>query len=77
MKNMKTAGIILLVIGLVMTSVTGFTLIKREKVVDVGPIEVYDKERTPVYWSPVTGGVIAIAGIVLLVMAHGKRKAST
>jgi hypothetical protein len=71
---MKTVGIVLLALGLVMTSITGFTVIKREKVIDIGELEVYDKQRTPVYWSPVTGAVLAAAGIVLLVMAYSNNK---
>ena len=69
---MKTVGIVLLVIGIVMTLFTGFTLITKKKVVDVGPIEVNKEEKTPIYWSPITGGVLAVAGLVIILM--GKRK---
>ena len=69
---MKTFGIALLIIGIIMTVFTGFTLITSKKVVDIGPIEVDKKEHTPIYWSPVTGAVLAGAGIILLVYARKK-----
>jgi drug/metabolite transporter (DMT)-like permease len=63
---MKTAGIILLVIGLVMTVFTGFNLVTKKKVVDVGPIEINKEEKTPIYWSPITGLILAAAGVVVI-----------
>ena len=63
---MKTLGIILIVIGGIMTVFTGFNIITKEKVVDVGPIEINREEKTPVYWSPVTGAILLVAGIVIM-----------
>jgi hypothetical protein len=69
---MKTLGAILLVIGLVMTVFTGFNVITTKKVVDLGPIQIDSKERTPIYWSPITGGVLAVAGLIILVTGRKK-----
>ncbi|MGC3943497.1 MAG: hypothetical protein QM762_03010 [Chryseolinea sp.] len=69
---MKNVGIVLLVLGLVMTVFTGFNVITKEKVVDLGPVEINKEEKTPIYWSPITGGVLAIAGLVIIFM--NKRK---
>jgi hypothetical protein len=65
--NAKTIGIIIMVIGLVMTLYTGFNYVTREKVVDIGDIEITaDKENT-VNWGPYVGiGVIEIGGVVFL-----------
>lgn len=71
---MKTAGIVLLVIGLTMTIFTGFSFITKKEVVDFGPVEVNREKRTPIYWSPITGGVLAVAGIVLLIGAGRGRE---
>jgi len=38
--NAKTIGIVIMVIGLVMTLYTGFNYVTREKVVDIGDIEI-------------------------------------
>ena len=70
--NAKTIGIVIMVIGLVMTLYTGFNYVTREKVVDIGGIEITaDKENT-VDWGPFVGiGVIIIGGVVFLA---GKKK---
>lgn len=70
---MKTLAIIVLVIGIAMTAFTGFTVITKKKVVDVGPIEVNKEEKTPIYWSPVTGLVLTGAGVALLLFSRGKK----
>jgi hypothetical protein len=64
---MKNVGIVLVVIGLIMMVITGFNYVTREKVVDVGPVEVTSKENHPVQWSPIIGGVLLIAGIIVMV----------
>lgn len=71
---MKNLGIALLVVGIVMTLFTGFNVITRKKVVDLGAVEISRQEKTPIYWSPITGGVLAAAGIVLLVLSRKKSK---
>lgn len=65
--NTKTIGLIIIVIGLVMTLYTGFNYVTREKVIDIGEIEVTaDKEHTA-SWSPFIGvGVMVIGGVVFL-----------
>lgn len=63
---MKTLGILLIVIGGIMTVFTGFNLVTKEEVVDVGPIEINKTEKTPVYWSPITGAILLVAGVVIV-----------
>ena len=72
-KLMKTLAIILMVVGGIMMVFTGFNIITKKKVVDLGKVEINKEEKTPIYWSPVTGGIILAAGIVVLVVS--KRKA--
>lgn len=62
---MKKAGIVLIVIGALMVVFTGFNLITKEKVVDLGPLEINKEEKTPISWSPIIGGVILVAGIAM------------
>jgi hypothetical protein len=64
---MKTLAIILIVIGGVMTLFTGFNLVTKKEVADIGPVEINKTEKTPIAWSPILGGIILIAGIVVLV----------
>ncbi len=70
---MKNLGIILLVVGIIMTAFTGFTLITKKEVVDLGAVEINREEKTPIYWSPITGGVLAAVGVVLIAVSRGKK----
>lgn len=64
---MKTAGIILLVVGLVMTLYTGFTYVTKEKVVDLGNLEITTDDRHSVQWQPYVGiGTMVLGGALLL-----------
>lgn len=69
---MKNLGIVLFVVGIIMTVFTGFNVITNKKVVDLGAVEVTREERTPIYWSPIAGGILAVAGI-LIFLANKKR----
>ena len=65
--NAKTIGLIILVIGLLMTLYTGFNYVTREKVVDIGNIEITADKDNTVSWGPFVGlGVIVIGGVVFL-----------
>lgn len=63
---MKILGGVLVVVGLVALLYGGISWTHRDKVLDAGPIQVTTekKERVPI--SPIAGGVILVAGIVLL-----------
>jgi hypothetical protein len=65
---MKTIGMIILVIGIIMTVFTGFNIVTKKKVVDLGPVEINKEEKTPIYWSPITGGILIVVGAIVLVM---------
>ncbi len=63
---MKNIGIVIIAIGILMTVFTGFNVFTKKKVVDLGSVEINRTEKTPIYWSPITGLVlIGIGGIVL------------
>ena len=68
----KTIGLIIIVIGLIMTLYTGFNYVTKEKIVDIGGVELTaDKDHTA-SWSPFIGiGIMVIGGVVFL---YGKKK---
>ena len=69
---MKKTGIGLIVIGLILTLVTGVKYFTREKVVDVGSLKISASVPHRVNWSPLLGvGVMVVGGIIFLV---GKKK---
>lgn len=64
---MKTAGIIIFVVGLLMTIYTGITYATREKVVDLGELEVTVNDRHTLEWQPYVGiGAMVIGGVVFV-----------
>ena len=69
---MKNIGIALIVIGLIMTLVTGFNFVTREKVVDIGSVEITSRKNNPVQWSPIIGGVLLVTGIIVMVANKNK-----
>ena len=72
---MKQAGIIILAVGLLMTIYTGFTYFTKEKVVDLGAIEITKENEHTVDWQPYVGiGVMVIGGAVLIA---GRKKLLT
>lgn len=67
----RPLGVILVILGIVMMAYTGFNFVTREKVVDIGPLEIEKKQNNPVRWSPVVGLVLLIGGVVVLVSSKG------
>lgn len=63
----KTLSVVLIVIGIIMLTYTGFNYVSREKVVDLGPIEISKETNHPVKWSPIIGSILLLGGIVLLI----------
>jgi len=69
---MKKAGFALLIVGLLFTAFTGFKYFTREKVVDVGSIQVTASRPHHVNWSPYIGVGIMIGGGVILLLSKKK-----
>jgi hypothetical protein len=63
---MKTAGILIIILGFALTIFTAFTFFTKEKVVDIGKIEISRDKPHDLKWSPLIGiAVIGVGGIVL------------
>ena len=69
---MKILGIILIVVGIAAFAYQGITYTSREKVVDLGPVEVTTEKTSTFPLPPVVGGIALVGGIVLLLA--GKKK---
>lgn len=63
---MKGVGIVLIVLGVIMLVWTGFTYTKKEKVADIGPLEINADKEKSVNWPPYVGGVLVVGGVILL-----------
>ena len=72
MKPAGIIGIILIVIGILALVYGGITYTKREKGLDLGPIQATAEKQKTIPLPPVLGGIRLIGGIVLVIV--GSRK---
>lgn len=71
---MKTLGMSMIVAGVILMLITGINIISREKVIDIGTLEIYKEEVDPISWSPYAGLILLIAGVAVLVLYGGNLK---
>jgi len=67
----KLIGVLLIVFGVLALAYGGFSYTKREKVLDLGPIEATKEEHKTGPISPIVGAAAVVGGIVIL--ATGSR----
>lgn len=69
---MKAIGIVLIVLGVIGLAYGGLTWTSKEKVVDIGPVEVTQNKTQSLPLPPIVGGIFLVAGVIMLV-GGGKR----
>ena len=72
MKPAGFVGIILIIVGVIALVWGGITYTKREKVLDLGPIQATAEKQKTIPLPPVLGGICLVGGIVLVIV--GSRK---
>jgi hypothetical protein len=70
---MRIVGVILIVIGVISLAIGGISYTKREKVLDVGPIEATAERQKTIPLPPLLGGLALAGGIVLMIAGAKKR----
>ena len=73
MKPKIIIAIILIALGIAALAYQGITYTTREKVVDLGPIQMTAEKTKTFPLPPILGAIALVGGIVLLVV--GSRKA--
>jgi uncharacterized membrane protein YidH (DUF202 family) len=66
---MKTLGITLIILGVVMCIFTSVNFTQEKKVVDIGPIEINKKENKHIGWPVYAGIGVALIGVAVLASA--------
>jgi hypothetical protein len=70
---MKKAGFFIVILGLALTIFTAVTYFTREKVVDIGSLEIRANKRHHLTWSPLIGiAVMGVGGVMILVSSSKK-----
>lgn len=65
---MRKAGIIILVVGFIITIITGFNYLTKETIVEIGELEITTDSTDSADWSPDAGvGIMVAGGVVFLV----------
>jgi uncharacterized membrane protein YidH (DUF202 family) len=72
MKTNTLIGIILIGIGIIALAYQGITYTTKEKVVDIGSIQMTADKTKTIPLPPIVGAIALVGGIVLLV-AGGKK----
>jgi hypothetical protein len=65
-------AIILIAVGVVAFTYQGITYTTREKVVDLGPIQMTAEKTKTLPLPPILGAIALVGGIVLLVVGNRK-----
>jgi len=73
MSRTRIFPIVLIAAGVLALMYGGFTYTKREKVIDLGPIQATSETHKTVPLPPILGGAALVAGVVLLVLSNKKR----
>ena len=74
---MKVIGIILIVLGIGLFIFQGIRTTKKEKVLDVGPVEITKHvERSDSWQLYAAGGIAVVAGLILVLAGRKKITAS-
>lgn len=68
MKTNTLIAVILIAIGIVAFAYQGITYTTREKVLDLGPIQMTTEKTKTIPLPPLMGALALVGGIVLLVM---------
>lgn len=71
---MKLIGALLIVFGVVALAVGGISYTKREKALDIGPIQATTEKHETIPLSPIVG-IAAVAGGIALVVAGSRTRA--
>lgn len=63
---MKKAGILIIILGLVLTIFTAITFFTRESVAKIGDVNIIANKRHHLNWSPLIGiAVMGIGGVMI------------
>ena len=73
-RSVMILGVVLIVLGVLALAYQGITYTKREKILDVGPLQATaDREKT-IPLPPLVGGLALAGGIALVIIGAMKSR---
>lgn len=73
MKPMVLAGVVLVVLGILALVFKAFSFTHKEKVVDMGPVQVTADKKESIPVAPVVGAIAIVGGIALIGVGLSRR----
>ena len=70
---MKLFAILLIAVGVAALAYGGLSYTRREKIIDIGPIEATAERRETIPLPPIVGALAVAGGVAMLVMGGRKR----
>jgi len=67
---MKIIGILIMIAGLGLTVFTAFSYFTREKVLEIGTVDIYKNQPHYLNWSPFIGIAIMVIGAFVVLQAR-------
>ena len=74
MKSMTILAVVLIALAIVALTYQGITYTKREKIIDIGPVQATAERQKTIPLPPLLGGLSLAAGVALIVVAATKSK---
>ena len=72
MKTNTVLAIILIIVGIVAFAYQGISYTSRDKVINLGPLQVTTEKTSTFPLPPIVGGIAMVGGIVLLLVGNKK-----
>ena len=66
-------GILLVILGILALSYQDINYTKREKIAQIGDVELSANEEKKLSFPPIVGGLFVVAGVVLIIAALGRK----
>ncbi len=66
-KFINLFGIVLIVVGIVFITYTGYTYTTQEQVAEIGSVKITAAEQKTIPFSPIAGGICLAVGIGLII----------
>jgi len=63
-------GILLIIFGIVVLGYQGMTYTKKEKIAEIGDIQVTADTQKTIYFPPVVGGLSLVVGVILILVGR-------
>lgn len=69
----RLVGILLIVVGILTLAYQGVTYTTREKVAQIGDVQVTADTEKTIHFPPILGGLCFVAGIVMVIFSRNGR----